>query len=118
MQLSEVESLFIKEGYRVRKILDDHNLSYFNFTLNIKGRTASGDVKFEASLSNSEYGSGEVKGNSVDAVVEELLRRNGYEKKHATLCLPSTQPTTTEFGDRVILNLEDDKKSDDVDITF
>lgn len=110
--LSEVEAAFIKEAYRVREVMNQHNVSYFGLKFKMNGRCASGDLKFEIGITGSEYGSNEVTGSSTEVVLEEWLRRNGYEKKHQALCLPSIRPTTTEFGDRVVLNLEDDKKAE------
>jgi len=64
----------------------------FEFTIKAEGRL-DGEVSIHFGL--GEYGT-DVRGDSVSAVVQEFLRRHGWNERHAPLCLPnvSVDPLT------------------------
>lgn len=113
--ITQFEAAFIKEQYRVRKILADHDVNNFYFSISADGRTMTGDVKVEFKLGKQSY-SEPVRGNSVDAVLDEFLRREGFEKKHDSLCLPSVAPQELNGEQRITLNLSNTESSHDDDI--
>lgn len=107
--ITQFEAAFIKEQYRVRQILADKNVGSFYFAATAEGRCSSGDVKVEFTLAENSWETA-VKGNSVEAVVTEFLRRRDYAKEYNALCLPSVMPK--EIGEQTIsLNLG---SSDDI----
>jgi hypothetical protein len=56
--------------------------SEFYFTIEASGRIQEGEVKLEFGLAESSYGT-KVKGFSIQPVVDEYLRRHGWEKVNA-----------------------------------
>jgi hypothetical protein len=58
-------------------------LSEFSLEIEASGRVLDGDIDLSYSLSKSSYGAGKVSGDKLDAVLDEFLRRNGWEKLHA-----------------------------------
>jgi len=112
--ITQFEAAFIKEQYRIRKTLADHNVSNFYFSASADGRTMTGDIKIEFKLGKQSY-SEIVKGNSVDAVLDEFLRREGFEKKHDSLCLPSVAPQELNGEQKITLNLANTKEESSYD---
>ena len=68
----------------------------FDLTIDVSGRT-DGDLKIEYRLEGIAYGSTSVKGNSIDEVVEEYLRRKGWNKTHQVLALPKAEVDEIPF---------------------
>ena len=67
----------------------NENLSSFHFTIEASGRL-DGDTEISFALRQTSYGS-EVRGDSVEAVVDEFMRRHGWDRRHAPLCLPNVE---------------------------
>ena len=63
------------------------SIQHFTFQITAEGRV-DGEVVLTFAL--GRY-SEEVKGDSVNAVLEEYLRRNGWSARHAPLCLPNVE---------------------------
>ncbi len=84
--MTSFERAVLEEVARVRSALQPHDLSHFCFIIEAEGRVQDGDVKVVFKL--GEY-SGSVRANSVDAMVKEYLRRNGWEQVNDGLCLPN-----------------------------
>lgn len=61
----------------------------FTLNINISGRIQDGEVKCEYKLCKN-YGA-DTKGHSLDPVVKEFLRREGWEEVNAPLALPAPQ---------------------------
>lgn len=77
------EGAVTREIKRVRERLKSvESLSTFQLKIIASGRINDGEVKLTYFVAN-EYGGGEVKGDSLNAVLDEYLRRNGWEKIHA-----------------------------------
>lgn len=89
--ISDAERLFIQAAYKVKEALASHDISYFNLKFKISGRCSAGDLKFEVSLSESDYGT-EVSLSTLDATLAEFIRRNAVTKRHGSLCLPAVEP--------------------------
>lgn len=106
-QLTQAEASFVKEQYRVREILASHDISSFYFEMSASGRCSSGDVKVTYKLGENSY-QDYVEGNSVDATLQEFLRRKGYTKANAPLCLPSVMPEELGSEPRVKLDLSNE----------
>jgi hypothetical protein len=72
----------------LRKRLADADIGgSFGLTINISGRIQDGDVLCEYRLCKN-YGS-DTKGHSLTPVINEFLRRNGWEETNAPLALPA-----------------------------
>lgn len=67
--------------------LDDKAPTYFNFRVEANGRVRDGDVTITFQLGESDY-TNTVKGDNVEAVIAEYLRRIGWQKAHQYLSLP------------------------------
>lgn len=82
----------------LRKRLADADLGG-TFTLNIvvSGRIQDGEVKCEYKLCRN-YGP-DTKGHSLDPVITELLRREGWEERNAPLTLPAPSEMYKEAKD-------------------
>ncbi len=63
------------------------SIQHFIFQITAEGRV-DGEVVLTFAL--GRY-SEEVRGDSVSAVLEEYLRRNGWSARHAPLCLPNVE---------------------------
>lgn len=81
----------------VRERFAEANIGSFCLTIKASGRTMTDrdEVKIEYNLTDSEWGSG-VKGNSLEAVIVEQMRRHGWDKSHAPLTLPKPRNNTKQ----------------------
>lgn len=73
---------FVRE---LRNEFDAINLPNLRFDIEVSGRV-QGEMKIEFVLGD-QYGSDSVRGGSINAVVEEYLRRRGWKQRHAPLSL-------------------------------
>lgn len=75
-----------------RKELADANIecNTFEISVSASGRVQDGDVKITYEC-GPQYGNA-VKGGTLEAVVEEYLRRNGWDRRHAPLALEAPKP--------------------------
>lgn len=81
------EGALKREIKRVREELKKaESLSTFKVEITASGRINDGEVKLTFRVSD-EYGSGSVKGDGMQACLDEYLRRNGWEKVHAAKAL-------------------------------
>ena len=62
----------------------------FKFKIECSGRIVDGEMKLEYELSGV-YGLHAVKGNSPNAVLDEFLRRQGWEKVNAPLQISASE---------------------------
>ncbi len=69
----------------IRKVLDDYDIPNMQFEISVSGRT-QGDLKIEYELSEL-YGTNSVKGRSAIVVLDEFLRRRGWNIRNAPLSL-------------------------------
>ena len=73
-----------REAAKVRAMLKGADLgSGFNFTIEVSGPIQTGNVAIEYILSDDRYPATEVKGNEPNAVLDEFLRRKGWNSVHA-----------------------------------
>jgi phosphoglycolate phosphatase-like HAD superfamily hydrolase len=71
---------------QVRKALRNASEgSEFHFRIYAHGRVQEGETKLEISLADSGYSSGVVTGNQIQPVIDEYLRRHGWDKLNAPL---------------------------------
>ena len=68
----------------INRLKQDETFSYLSFDMKVTGRVDS-DVKIEFNLYDDD--GSHVKGNNIDTMVDEALRRRGYAKIHAPLML-------------------------------
>lgn len=85
--MSVLHNSYVEATRKIRQRLGDANVGRFEFMIKAEGRTETGEdnVKIEYHL-REDYDHWVV-GDSVDAVVEEFLRRKGWNKEHAPLRL-------------------------------
>lgn len=75
----------------IRKELQQiESISSFEFVIKATGRVHEGEVEITFKLEHGYYG-GTTIGNSVNAVVEEFMRRTGWDKRHMPLTLPNVE---------------------------
>ena len=74
-----------------RKLSALENTTSMRLDIEISGRTHSGDLDIEYKLGEFYSGDKMVRGNSIDAVVEEFMRRRGWDAAHAPLQLSQGQ---------------------------
>ena len=65
----------------LRRAFDHADLNHVRFSASISGRT-HGDLEISFEMSDQSWG-GEVKACSIQAIMDELLRRHGWNKRHA-----------------------------------
>lgn len=65
----------------LRRAFNHADLNHVRFSSSISGRT-HGDLEISFEVSDQSWG-GEVTGNSIQAIIDELLRRHGWNKRHA-----------------------------------
>jgi len=58
--------------------------------------TDTSECKIEYKVSPSAWGGSEVGGNDLSAVIDEIIRRNGWEKRNAPLALPGPRSEPKE----------------------
>lgn len=111
----------------MRDRLSDANIgSQFHLAIVIEGRLNSADPpKVAYKLSADGWSTGATEGNALTPVVDEYMRRAGWNKRHAPLALPPAEeppvepppapyvPTSTEEVQAALSG----KKSDD-DLVF
>ena len=88
-----IHASFVSCVSYIRSRLGEANVGGFTFTISASGRTMTdrSEVKIEYNLSDNDWSShNSVKGNSLEAVVDEMLRRHGWNSTHAPLALPGT----------------------------
>ena len=79
------EGALKREIKRVREQLRQCDaLSNFSLTIHAEGRLHEGEVKLTFGLGSWNN---EVKGDALNAVIEEFMRRNGWEALHAPKAL-------------------------------
>ena len=71
----------------IRQILANHDIGNFHFKILANGRTAAGDAKMSYSL--SEHGYDPIEARAVKPMIEEFLRRKGFDLVNAPLELPA-----------------------------
>ena len=69
----------------MRRVFNMGDMGYIRFEASAVGRT-HGDLKISFKLSTESFG-GDVEGDCIQPVMDELLRRNGWEKRHQPKCL-------------------------------
>lgn len=89
MLFRDFESLARQVAAVLRTALGNTDVSHMTFDLHIEGRTLSGDLELVYELSEYSYNGNTVKGNSIEPILEEFLRRRGWIERHQPLCLPA-----------------------------
>lgn len=74
------------------RLREQESISHFTFRIEAEGRL-DGDVVLSFSL--GEYGP-EVRGSALDPVMQEFLRRYGWNAHNVPLCLPNAGVTDDE----------------------
>lgn len=90
----------------VSKLKRDETLSWVGIKAEFTGRP-DGQMKMEYVVYDNEYSPEKgVRGFNLDAAVEEILRRRGYDKTHAPLMISSSNivdetvtPASSDFDD-------------------
>lgn len=96
------EGALKREIKRVRNQLKNiDEISDFSLKIEASGRVNDGDVKLTFEVSPSSYGYQAVKGRSLRAAVEEMLRRHGWQKHNDPIAIsyekiPSDDTDATE----------------------
>ena len=83
-----------RESAKIRAMLKDATLGGgFTFVVEVSGPIQSGDVEIEYRLNDDKYPSTEVKGNESNAVLNEFLRRKGWNSVHAPKAITNLSAT-------------------------
>jgi len=90
-----LHAYFTEATQHVRERLGEANISAFHLEIQSKGRTLTGEFLTTYILAN-EYYSDKVAGDTLPAVIDEFLRRKGWETRHAPKALP--KPPSDEIG--------------------
>lgn len=92
----ERELVNIARSYRQRAA--DCDINSLDIRISVSGRV-DGDLKitFEIGEPYSDYGY--VKGNTIENVFDEMLRRRGWNERHRPLCLPNVDGAELRDGD-------------------
>ena len=79
----------------LRSQLAAADISDLRLTIDAEGRVHDGDIAITF-IVGYLYSNTRAEGGNLEAAVEEYIRRNGYQKRHAPLCLPSVESLETE----------------------
>ncbi len=91
--ISLFERTLLDELRSIREQLAEANIPVMRLDIEVSGRTHDGDLEIVFKLSKDSYNTvGHTAGGSLDAVVDEFIRRHGWSQRHAALCLPSIAP--------------------------
>jgi len=96
-----IEEIFKQAAIDVRNQLSNVDGLYtFNLRLEADGHVHQGDINITIKLGSGTYSIG-VEGNRLEPVVTEYMRRNGWDKANAPLCLSydETIPDTVSAND-------------------
>lgn len=75
------EGALKREIKRLREQLKQiEDLSQFKLTITVSGRVHDGEVELSYGLGESMYGTGEVEGSALQSVLDEFMRRHGWNK--------------------------------------
>jgi hypothetical protein len=74
-----------------QRIADETDRTEILFKIRASGRVNEGDFKITFELENEYDRECNVKGGSLEAVVDEYIRRNSWKKRNAPLCLPNVE---------------------------
>lgn len=82
----ECEAAFKAATKALRKKLADCDMgSEFKFGIEASGRVQGGEVRITFSLRQNYYSGATVEGNGIYSVMQEYLRRHGWEATHKPL---------------------------------
>lgn len=82
------EGALKREIKRIRNRLKDvEEISEFSVKIEASGRVHDGEVKLSFAIAPNSYGYNEVKGRELNAVLEEMMRRHGWQKKNDPLAI-------------------------------
>ena len=77
------EGAIKREVRRVREEMKKcERVSELYLEINASGRIEDGDVKIEYQVGQSSYDSSKVRGDSLQACLDEFLRRHGWQQVH------------------------------------
>jgi hypothetical protein len=87
----KLHAAIVEAAAHLRTAFDDRNVGHMTMHIRVSGRV-HGEMKIEYAV-NEQYDS-EVKGASLEAVVEEYFRRKGWNMSNAPLALaaPTMEP--------------------------
>jgi hypothetical protein len=83
---TRLESVLKTALGEIRAALAEADISEMDFEIYASGRIHDGNLRVRFKL--GEYGD-RTQGGSVEAVVEEYLRRHGWNERNVALCLPA-----------------------------
>jgi hypothetical protein len=69
--------------------------SYFELTINVSGRVLDGELEVTFAFDPGSYHKA-TKGGTLSATFDEFMRRYGWQKRNAPLCLPKVVEKTDE----------------------
>ena len=95
-----VKNLAIHVREQLKQVED---ISSINFSVDISGRAHDGELKIKYEIGSTYQDGGCVKGPKLDIVIEEYLRRFGWDKRNQPLELTfAPEPVETDItGDRI-----------------
>ena len=86
----KLQNAVAESGNVVRDYVGQADVGSFELTITVSGRTMTDrdETKVEYRL-GPQYGSQSVRGSELGPVLDEFLRRNGWDLRHAPKTLPS-----------------------------
>ena len=97
MNIATEEELIVN---MVRMIRDElrqiESLQAFEFTIRAEGRVHEGDVSLTFKLDHPYESGVYVTGNTIAAVLQEFMRRHGWNKRHMPLMITSGEVNDSE----------------------
>lgn len=88
-QILKEQVISIRE--RLAMIEEVHTM---NFTIDVTGRVHDGEIKIEYQIGSPYSTGGAVKGGNIDFVLDEYMRRFGWDKRNAPLMISAVEPET------------------------
>ncbi len=91
-----VKELALHVRERLNKV---ESIPRIEFTVDISGRTHDGDLKIKYEVGSAYNDGGAVKGSKIEIVLDEYMRRFGWDQQNQPLCISFDGTETTQEED-------------------
>lgn len=93
---ADIFEFYVREmAKELRARYEQADISRLHFRVNVSGQTLTGDLLVEFRIADGEYADA-VTAGTVQAALEEFMRRKGWVAQNAALCLPRVEDDVTQ----------------------
>jgi hypothetical protein len=77
--------------YVRERLQTEEDAESFSLTITASGRVHEGDIEIVCTLDHPYKYNVKAEGGDLDSIIEEHIRRSGWQKRHKPLCLPNVK---------------------------